>query len=275
MIVPLVRKRASHAKSHGGCLTCRYVSSISRVSSRVLANSRGHRARHVKCGEEQPSCARCIKTGRVCGGYKGPFRGPPKQLRSIVPRPCSHGNDYSSAESMALDFFRRATLHQVPCASSFEMPWERVVLELMQQQPSIAAAASACASLHRAVDSVTDDTQGQFALQQHNKSLGLMRRYINDLQPKNTDTDVLVVLVACLLFFTYEAFAGQDAKAAFHLRTGCKIIHERRCPAGNPLTPNGRHIVVATSKPKSLFDILVQTFIRLDSDYTLTGHDDP
>jgi hypothetical protein len=176
---------------------------------------------------------------------------------------------------MALDFFARATLHQLPCASSFEMPWERVVLDLVHQQPAIAAAASACASLHRAISDVKSSPQEHFALQQHDKSLGLVRTYINDLQPNNTDSDVYVVLVACLLFFTYEAFAGQDAKAAFHLRTGLKIIHERRCPRGNPRTPNDRHIVVATSKPKCLFDVLVQAFIRLDSDYTLTGHDDP
>ena len=235
----------------------------------------GYRARHVKCDEEHPSCSRCVKSGRVCGGYKGPFRGPTKQLRVIVPRPCFHVIVNNDAESMALDFFRRATIHQLPCASSFEMPWERMVLDMMTQQPSIAAAASACASLHRTVSDLKDTSQEQFALQQHNKSLGLMRKYINDLQPNNTDADVIVVLVACLLFFTYEAFAGQDAKAALHLRTGLKIIHERRRPAGNPLSPSDRHIVVTTSKPKSLFDVLVQAFIRLDSDYTLTAHDDP
>jgi hypothetical protein len=169
---------------------------------------------------------------------------------------------------MALDFFRRATVHQLPCASAFEMPWERIVLDLVHQQPSIAAAASACASLHRAVSDVQDQDQ-------QNKSLGLVRRYINDLSAESTDADLLVVLVACLLFFTYEAFSGQDAKASLHLRTGLRVIHERRCPPGNPRTSNDRHIVVTTSKPQSLFDVLVQTFIRLDSDYTLTGHDDP
>lgn len=150
-----------------------------------------------------------------------------------------------------------------------------MVLDLMTQHPSIAAAASACASLHRMVSDSKDTSQEQFALQQHNKSLGLMRKYINDLQPNNTDADLIVVLVACLLFFTYEAFAGQDAKAGLHLRTGLKIIHERRRPTGNPLSPSNRHIVLTTSKPKCLFDVLVQAFIRLDSDYTLTSHDDP
>jgi hypothetical protein len=227
----------------------------------------------VKCDEEQPSCQRCVKSGRVCS-YPGPFR-PVGQLRTIVPRPSLNAINHSNPESMALDFFRRATVHQLPCASAFEMPWERIVLDLVHQQPSIAAAASACASLHRAVSDMQDQDQQRFALQQQNKSLGLVRRYINDLSAESTDADVLVVLVACLLFFTYEAFSGQDAKASLHLRTGLRVIHERRCPPGKPRTSNDRHIVVTTSKPQSLFDVLVQTFIRLDSDYTLTGHDDP
>lgn len=176
---------------------------------------------------------------------------------------------------MALDFFQRATMFQLPCASAFETPWERVVLDLVRQQPAIAAAASACAALHRGVNDAKDYDQKHFALQQHQQSLSLVRKYINKLQLQSTDADVLVVLVACLLFFTYEVFSGEDAKAAFHLRTGLQIIHERRCPTDRRPIWNGRHVVVATSKPKSLFDVLVQTFIRLDSDFTLIGHDDP
>lgn len=232
------------------------------------------RARHVKCDEEKPSCQRCTKSGRVCGGYQGPFR-PSRQLRTICPRPLLGSVNYDSVESMALDFFKRATIHQLPCASSFEMPWERIVLDLVHQQPSIAAAASACASLHRAVGDLKDHEQQQLALQQHSKSMGLVSKYISGLHPKSTDADIVVVLVACLLFFTYEAFSGQDERASLHLRTGLRVIHERRCPPGEPRTANDRHIVVTTSKPKNLFDVLVQTFIRLDSDYTLTSHVDP
>jgi hypothetical protein len=43
----------------------------------------------------------------------------------------------------------------------------------------------------------------------------------------------------------------------------------------NSLTPNGRHIVIVKPRPNTLLEALVQVFVRLDSDYTLTGHDDP
>jgi hypothetical protein len=178
-------------------------------------------------------------------------------------------------ESVALDFFRLATIHQLPCASATETPWEHLALDLVYRQPSIAAAATACAALHRAETDIQDHSQREFALQQYNKSLALLRDYIGKLRLETTDDDNLVVLVACLLFFTYETFSGQDAKAALHLRTGLRIIHERRCPSKDPLRPNDRHVVVVNSEPKGMFDVLVQTFIRMDSDYPLTGHDDP
>jgi hypothetical protein len=239
-----------------------------------LLCSRDRSARRVKCDETRPLCERCTKSGRACGGYKPP---PRVHLHTICPRPPTLvlAKPLKDLESIALDFFRLATIHQLPCASATETPWEHVALDLVYQQPSIAAAVSACAALHRAETDVKDGGQREFALQQYNKSLALLREYIDKLRPQTTDDDNLVVLVACLLFFSYETFSGRDAKAALHLRTGLRIIHEKRCPKDEPLRPNDRHVVVVNSDPKGLFDTLVQTFIRLDSDYPLTGHDDP
>jgi hypothetical protein len=177
---------------------------------------------------------------------------------------------------MALDFFRRVTLCQLPCASVIETAWEEVALDLIHLQPSIAAAASACAGIHRAITDAREHNQWQFAIQQYSKSMSLVGKYIGDLRLKKTDDDVLVVLIACLLFFTSELFSGQDQRASLHLQTGLKIIHERYRPSGeHSLTPNGRHIVIVKPRPNTPLEALVQVFVRLDSDYTLTGHDDP
>jgi hypothetical protein len=213
--------------------------------------------------------------GELATAYKPPLR---VHLHTICPRPrplVSLPDPLKDIESIALDFFRLATIHQLPCASATETPWEHVALDLAYQQPSIAAAASACAALHRAETDAQDHSQREFALQQYTKSLALLRGYISKLRLETIDDDNLVVPVACLLFFTFETFSGQDAKASLHLRTGLRIIHERRCPNDEPLRPNDRHVVAVNSDPKGLFDTLVQTFIRLDSDYPLTGHDDP
>jgi hypothetical protein len=187
----------------------------------------------------------------------------------------SSNTGFSDLDGIALDFFRRVTLFQLPCASATKTPWEKIALDLVYLQPCIAAAASACAGIHRAMTDAQDHNQWRFAMQQYNKSLSALGRYIGDLRSRTTDDEVLVVLVACLLLFTYEVFSGRDEKASFHLRTGLRIVHERCCPSEKPLTPNGRHVVIVKPCPKTLLEMLVQTFVRLDSDYTLTGHDDP
>lgn len=104
-----------------------------------------------------------------------------------------------------------------------------------------------------------------------------MRRYIRELQDKSTttDEDYLVVLIACLLSFTYNVFSGNDEQASYHFRTGLRIIHERCRHPAETETPEGKRMVLVRSNPKSLFDTLVHTFVRLDSDITLTQYDDP
>jgi len=185
----------------------------------------------------------------------------------------SSNTGFSDIDGNALDFFRRVTQFQLPCASTTGIPWEKIALDLVYLQPCIAAAASACASMHRAIIDVQDHNQWAFATQQYNKSLSLVGKYIGDLRSKKTDDDLLVVLVACLLLFTYNIFSGEDDKASFHLKTGLRIVHERYCPRDKPLTLDGRHVVIVRPCPKTLLEVLVQIFVRVDSDYTLTDHD--
>ena len=166
-------------------------------------------------------------------------------------------------------------MRQLPCASSFETPWEFATLDLASHHPSIAAAACACAALHRILTEGPDENQDQFALQQYNKSSAFMRQYIADLSDNVPESAVTVVLATCLLFFTYETFSGEDTKASLHLNIGLRIIHERLRPRGRVQVSDGRHLVVVDNDPKSVFHVLVQTFICLDADYMLLGHDDP
>lgn len=214
-----------------------------------------------------------MRADRPCDGYKLSSR-PEEQIRAICPWPMSSNTGFSGVDGISLDYFRRVTLFQLPCASTTGIPWETIALDLVYLQPCIAAAASACASMHRAMIDAQNYDQWVFATQQYNKSLSLVRRYIGGLRPKRTDDDLLVVLVACLLLFTYDVFSGEDDKASFHLRTGLRIIHERYCPGDRPLTLDGRHVVIVKPNPWTLLDVLLQTFVRLNSDYTLTGHDD-
>jgi hypothetical protein len=175
---------------------------------------------------------------------------------------------------MALDFFRRVTVSQLPCASVTETPWEKTALDLMHLEPSIAAAASACAGIHRAITDAREHNQWRSAMQQYSKSLSLVGKYIGDLRPKKTDDDVLVLLIACLLFFTFEVFSGQDQRASLHLQIGLQITHERCRPSGkHSLTPTGRHFVIVKPRPNTLLEALVQVFVRQKRQgLSTTGH---
>ncbi|KEQ68882.1 hypothetical protein M436DRAFT_57491 [Aureobasidium namibiae CBS 147.97] len=244
-------------------------------------------ARRIKCDENKEFCNNCVSTGRVCDGYRPLIAdahkissrplplSKPGRLRDICPRTLPSSVILNDAECTALDFFRRLTIFQLPCASSFETPWEFVTLDLADHHPSIAAAACACAALHRTLTGGSDDDRNQFALQQYNKSSAFMRKYIADLSDDVSESAVVVVLVTCLLFFTYETFSGEDNKALLHLEIGLRIIHERLRPRGTAQVSGGRHLVVVDNDLKSMFNVLVQTFIRLDADYMLIGHDYP
>ncbi|KAK5999363.1 hypothetical protein QM012_005488 [Aureobasidium pullulans] len=59
------------------------------------------------------------------------------------------------------------------------------------------------------------------------------------------------------------------------MSTGLRIIHERLRPREEPQTSNDRNTVMIDARSKSTFSILVQTFLRLDSDYMLIGYDEP
>lgn len=169
-------------------------------------------------------------------------------------------------------------MNQLPCAVSFEIPWEQIASQLVWQQPCVSDLCIALASLHHAITQ-GDDGPGlaQHQITQQNKSLKSLRSYICELQNKSkaTDEDYVVVLLACLLSFAYDVFAGNDEQASYHLRTGLRMIHERCQPTIRVRTPVERHAVLVRPVPKSQFDVLVHTFIRLDSDITLTGNDDP
>jgi hypothetical protein len=63
------KKEASKPRCKSGCENCKSVSStLYQIYLFGLADIL-HRTRKIKCGEERPSCARCVKSGWKCGGY--------------------------------------------------------------------------------------------------------------------------------------------------------------------------------------------------------------
>ncbi|KAI4781240.1 hypothetical protein E4T52_03827, partial [Aureobasidium sp. EXF-3400] len=117
----------------------------------------------------------------------------------------------------------------------------------------LAAAGCALASLHRALTDSQGHDQHQLALQQYNKSLALMHNFISGLQDNNTENAILVVLVVCLIFFTYEAFSENDARASMHLLTGLRVIHEQCSGREKFLSTQNEHVVFVDRGSGSMY----------------------
>lgn len=283
MTIPVIRKRAKRPKTRTGCRTCRQ--------------------RHIKCDEERPECRRCRQSGRECAGYDVTKAEACKSQAVLLPKGSQPGSvsiptlypvcrspavatsGMSTAEQYAFDFFRLSTVKSLPgCAWS--LSWNKIALQMGHHEPAVTHAAIALGSIHRALTFESfrgpagiDAGHHQFALNQYNKAMGYLRKYIEALEQGASDSDVEVVLLVSLLFFCFEVLHNEDARATMHLRTGLRILYER-VKRNNPPAPtdeNGdmKRIVTMHVTPKTNMDIILQTFVRLDGDLTIVGEDEP
>lgn len=189
----------------------------------------------------------------------------------------------SSVECQAFDFFRLETIKQLPGGSS-DLLWERLALCMSANEPAVAHAVIALASLHRSfahgLSSVLDSTQYQLALRYCNKTMSNMRGIIAVPSTiSHPDGDVEILLILTLLLFSFEVLHGHWDRAALHLRSGLRVVYDNiRCQP-NQLRQQGlredsaRHVVLLRITPCSNIDIMLRAFVRLDGD-SICGSED-
>jgi hypothetical protein len=254
------------------------------------------RARHVKCDETRPACQRCNTSQRVCEGYNDhrndardrsalvriaprrlkPVDGPIRAMTNIHMR-------LSAVECQAFDFFRLETIEQLPGGSS-DLLWERLALCMSANEPAVAHAVVALASLNRSFphggSSDIDSTHYQLALQYCNKAMSGMRGII--AVPSSTtrpDPDVEILLILTLLLFSFEVLHGHWDRAALHLRSGLRVVYNNIHCQPDQLQHEGlredpaRHAVLLRVTPCSNIDIMLRAFVRLDGD-SISGSED-
>lgn len=256
------------------------------------------RARHVKCDETRPACQRCLSSHRTCEGYNDNHHDArdSSALVHIAPRRYKAETGYSPLRSMtnihmrlssiecqAFDFFRFETMKQLPGGSS-DLLWERLALRMSAQEPAVAHAVVALASLHRSLaysgSGVLDSTQYQLALQYCNKAMSSMRGII--AVPSSTthpDCDVEILLILTLLLFSFEVLHGHWDRAALHLRSGLRVVYDNIRFQPDQLQNQGlredpaRHSVLLRVTPCSNIDIMLRAFVRFDGD-SISGSED-
>lgn len=239
-----------------------------------------HRIRRVKCDEEKPFCARCLKFGADCEGYEvGSRLNASTKLspRKIIPQKRHQQESLLSSlgrlpfivvfqdnreYSYFLYFQQEAALG---ISSHFDQSlFTHVIIQSSWNEPSLRQLAASLGALHKAENPKTlnmpkqeTDPHRQYAFQQYGQALKSVQARISANKYRDTTR---VALIASLLIYCFENLYGDLDSALRHLEGALQLMQKqlahtsRRYKHSNNSSP--------TSK---LEDDLVAAFFRLDS----------
>jgi hypothetical protein len=181
-----------------------------------------YRIRHVKCGEEKPSCLRCTRSGIRCE-YFPKFAA--LDAASSVSTRMILCTAPSGRDSRGFDYFRRNTLSGLMGFGHKSEFWNQTVLQFCEASPAVLHAVLGLSALH---ENLLNDTRAEATLsgdfiflKQYNKSIKL-------LQSSHEDWAVSSTLICCVLFICLENFSGNYDKALAHLQSGLSILENWR-----------------------------------------------
>ena len=214
--------------------------------------------RHVKCGEERPSCKNCREANRQCMGYPPPSAPPtvaspssssssssttPSEqsqtelqitkapTRSIASRP-----QWSQKEIRSFSFGLHKTLPNLTTYFESEF-WNKQIPRLAQNEPAVRHALNALAAFHeksnqhdamveakgKSSDSqLVSGSVDKFFLQQYTKAISELRQQMSG----NDHQAVISTLVCCCIFMCIEGLHGRHLAMVNHITNGLKVYHE-------------------------------------------------
>ena len=148
----------------------------------------------------------------------------------------------TSADAQFFEHFQKKT---IPETSEFvnHQFWNRFVLQLCRREPAIKHGALALSSLHQHwnFNGSSSYAVNQHAVSQYGKAVQHAQELVRRVQGNdNADrVDVQKILVACILFISFENIMGNYSTGALHLKNGLTILcryfpnylHRIECPA--------------------------------------------
>lgn len=195
-------------------------------------------------------------------------------------------------ETRAFDYFREhAALHlsglfacavtscspgqHIICANCIYQVWNHLVLQGSHQESTILHASIAVGALYQCRQtwdptspiSERENRSRVLALSQYSKALVELRNYIERLDGKRNDAATCVVLLACLLFVSFEMLQGASCTVNAHLVTGLKVLSDHI--GTKSINRLQRRAIQRTSAMQPDIDDLAEIFIRLDADSTM------
>ena len=178
-----------------------------------------YRARHMKCGEEKPTCKNCMKSNRVCKYKTNPpierhengnqvYRGPRWSLNADN---CLKVLPGTMKEREFVHIFCTKTARKLSGYSTSDL-WCHLLPQLSHHEPTVrhAVVALSAAYIKRPSSSRAPQKAHEvFVLEQYNRAIQSLRKLLSTVQhPCFT-----VLLVTCLLFSGLEMLHGNERRA--------------------------------------------------------------
>lgn len=207
--------RASAPKVRTGCLTCK--------------------TRHLKCGEEKPTCARCKNDGFHCDGYLQSVvattitrKKPKKVFVPWLPTPIDTIRQGSDSERRFLHHVQQSTIKDLAFSSNRLEFWNRLVLAPAHSSEAVRHALVALGAAHwlfitgpSTPSTLEEITKLQnLVLAQYNQAI----QHLTSQMTESKTTDFHLTLVCCLVFFALENLMGRYAESLQHLRAASRLL---------------------------------------------------
>jgi hypothetical protein len=232
-------------------------------------NEIGFRIRRLKCGEERPSCHRCLRSGWTCDGYDhvvalspASDRGPSYSISPTTPSPTRP----IAEPSMLLVLTEQKQQYYHDCGKMMTgqlqgedaLFWQTVAFRESNTSYSVRHGLIAIGALKQS----TTESSGRYqmdavsgahreiALQHYQKAIQSLRQSIPNLENPNS---VRSFLVSCIILAIFDDFIGQGAFALRHMRYARQLVLD-----SNFLLP------ASASRGNEENATLVNMFLRLD-----------
>jgi hypothetical protein len=182
------------------------------------------RLRRVKCGEERPSCLKCIKFGIGCDGYEKP---PPPTKSTVKTQPLlpravckiplcilpTTALFNSQVEHQYFLHFRDEVANDLSGPLQTNI-WNYIILQATTETAALRNLTISIAALSKAKSCLDSASSHQsFAIRQYGKALAELRQIIN----QSDDSAVRISLIASLLIFCFENIHGDHEQAVSQL----------------------------------------------------------
>lgn len=187
-----------------------------------------NRIRRVKCDEEKPSCRRCTSTGRKCDGYAALQQNSLPEPRNLVVPVCAtadglSGNSSCSAHARVCFRIFRELCAMALTGYGTQGFWQTVVLQASDRSAVVKHLMIAASSLRVLTGESTEVVP---AGQAGTSNVPFLAHYGRALRLLGTSpqSDVVVVLVSCVLLAVCEELQQNDLAAQWHIEAGKRIL---------------------------------------------------